>query len=72
MEYLNENSQSVSILRNTEQALKEKRLLYIVKKTEVPKANGIESNGSDLLGKRGYPENGHEDGTDETKRQRLF
>ena len=79
MEYLNENTQSVSILRQTEQVLKEKKLLYVTKKTDdqsksnVDLSNGQDhTNGVDTLGKRGHPDNGYDDTeADETKRQKL-
>ena len=83
MEYLNEHTQSVTILRQTEQALKEKKLLYVTKKVEeLPKSGGLysnlkdqstsHSNGVDNLGKRMHPDNGYDDTeADETKRQRY-
>ena len=70
----------MTILRQTEQALKEKKLLYVTKKTEeLPKSGGLysnlkdqsinHSNGVENLGKRMHPDNGYDDTeADETKR----
>lgn len=82
LEYMNESCMTVGVIRKTEQALKEKKLIHLSQTKrdllnagpENEEKNGTNGYGG-VLGKRDYPENGFgvgEDGeTPNSKRERY-